>query len=95
MLPLNHLWLLSLLLLVKDVNGILQFYEPCPLSVKVLYVSFGVLSDCLPSHDRFLLLSEPLYLLLYTDQLSRESLWPPACIPNISQISIMVEVHLS
>jgi hypothetical protein len=32
-------------------------------------VSFGVLSDCLSSHDGFLFLSEPLYLLLDPDQL--------------------------
>jgi hypothetical protein len=35
----------------------------------MLSVSFDVLSDCLPSHDGFLLLLEPLYLLLYSDQL--------------------------
>jgi hypothetical protein len=38
--------------------------QPCPLSVDVLSVSFGVLHDCLPSHQRFLFLLEPLYLLL-------------------------------
>jgi hypothetical protein len=35
MLPLNQRWLLSLLLLAKDVDGILQFCESCPLSVNV------------------------------------------------------------
>jgi hypothetical protein len=69
MLPLNWLWLLSLLLLVNDIDGILQFCEPYSLPVNVLHVRFGTLSDCLPSHDGFLLLSEPLYLLLYLDQL--------------------------
>jgi hypothetical protein len=69
MLPLDQRWLLSLLLLVKDVDGVLQFCEPCSLSVNVLSMSFGALSDCLPSHDGFLLLSEPLYLLLYPNQL--------------------------
>jgi hypothetical protein len=69
MLPLNQRWLLSLFLLAKHVDSILQFCEPCPLSVNVLSVSFGALSDCLPSHDGFLLLTEPLYLLLYPDQL--------------------------
>jgi hypothetical protein len=68
-LPLAHWWLLSLLLLVKDVGGILQLCEPCLLSVSVLPMSFGMLSDCLPSHDEFLLLPEPLYLLLHPDQL--------------------------
>jgi hypothetical protein len=60
---------LSLLLLVKDVDGVLQFYKPCSLFVNVLFVSFGALSDCLPYHDGFLLLLEPLYLLLYPNQL--------------------------
>jgi hypothetical protein len=69
MLPLNQRHILSLLLLVKDVDGILQFCEPCPLSANVLSVSFGALSNCLHSHDGFMLLSEPLYLLLYPDQL--------------------------
>jgi hypothetical protein len=68
-LPLSQRWLLSLLLLVKDVDGVLQFCEPCPLSVNVLSASFDALSDCLPSHDGFLLILEPLYLLLYPDQL--------------------------
>jgi hypothetical protein len=68
-LPLNQRWLLSLLLLVKDIDGLLQFCEPCPLPVNVLSASFDVLSDCLASHDGFLLLSMPLYLLLYPDQL--------------------------
>jgi hypothetical protein len=45
--------LLALLLLVKD---------------NVLPSSFGALSDCLPSHDGFLFLSEPLYFLLDPDQ---------------------------
>jgi hypothetical protein len=68
-LPLAQRWLLPLLLLAKDVNGILQLYEPCPLSVIVLFLSFGVLSDSLPSHDGLLLLLEPLYLLLHPDHL--------------------------
>jgi hypothetical protein len=69
MLPLNHWWLLSLLLLAKDVDGILQFYEPCSFSDNVLSMSFSALSDYLPSHDGFLLLLEVFYLLLYPDQL--------------------------
>jgi hypothetical protein len=68
-LSLNQRWLLSLLLLAKDVDDVLQFCEPCPLSVNVLFASFDALNDCLPSHDGFLLLLEPLYLLLYPDQL--------------------------
>jgi hypothetical protein len=71
MLPLNQLWLLSLLLLAKNIDGILQFCDPCVLPVNVLSTSFDALSDCLPSHDGFLLLPEPLYLLLYPDQLFR------------------------
>jgi hypothetical protein len=69
MLPLNQLWLLSLLLLAKDIDGILQFCEPCSLPINVLPMSFGMLSDFLPSHDGFMLLPEPLYLLLYPDPL--------------------------
>jgi hypothetical protein len=69
MLPFNQRWLLSLFLLANDVDGILQFYVSCPLFVNMLFVCFGALSDCLPSNDGFLLLPEPLYLLLYPDQL--------------------------
>jgi hypothetical protein len=54
---------------VKDVDGILQLCEPRPLSVDVLSVRFGVLSNCLPSHDGYLFLSEPLYFLLDPNQL--------------------------
>jgi hypothetical protein len=35
----------------------------------MLLLSFGMLSDGLPSHDVFLFLSEPLYFLLDPDQL--------------------------
>jgi hypothetical protein len=34
----------------------------------MLSVGFDALSDCLPSHDRFLFLLEPLYFLLDSDQ---------------------------
>jgi hypothetical protein len=69
MLPLAQWWLLSLLLLVKDVDGTLQLCEPWSLSVDLLSASFSTLSDCLPSHYGFLLLPVPFYLLLYPDQL--------------------------
>jgi hypothetical protein len=68
-LPLAQRWLLPLLLLAKDANGILHLYEPFPLSINVLSARFTALSDCFPSHDGFLLLSEPLYLLLHPNQL--------------------------
>jgi hypothetical protein len=60
---------LSLLLLEKDIDSILQLCEPCTLSVDMLSASFGVLSDGLPSHDGFLFLPEPLYFLLNPSQL--------------------------
>jgi hypothetical protein len=69
LLPLSQQCLVSLLLLAKDIDSVLRFYMPYPLFVNVLSVRFGALSDCLPSHDGFLLLLEPLYLLLYPDQL--------------------------
>jgi hypothetical protein len=69
MLPLAQCRLLPLLLLAKNVDGILQLYEPRPLSVDVLLVSFGALSNGLPSHNGFLYLPEPLYFLLNPGQL--------------------------
>jgi hypothetical protein len=69
MLPLAQQWLLSLLLLMKDVNSVLQLCETCSLSVDLLFVSFDMLSNCLFSHDGFLFLSKPFYLLLDPDQL--------------------------
>jgi hypothetical protein len=60
---------LSLLLLAKDIECILQLREPHPLSVDMLYASFDELSDVLPSHDGFLFLPEPLYFLLNPGQL--------------------------
>jgi hypothetical protein len=69
MLPLAQQRLLSLLLLTKDVDSVLQLCKSCPLPVDMLSVSFSALSNCLSSHDGFLLLSEPFYLLLDPDQL--------------------------
>jgi hypothetical protein len=46
-----------------------QCHKPRPLSVDMLSVIFGALSDDLPSHDGFLFLLEPLYFLLDPDQL--------------------------
>jgi hypothetical protein len=40
---------LPLLLLVKDVEGVLHRYEPCSLPVDVLPASFGTLGCSLPS----------------------------------------------
>jgi hypothetical protein len=60
---------LSLLLLAKDIDSILQLHEPRPLSVDVLSSSFDTLSNGLPSHDGFLFLSKPLYFLLNPGQL--------------------------
>jgi hypothetical protein len=46
--------LLALLLLAENINGVLQFCEPCSLPIDVLPSSFGTLGDCLVPHDRFL-----------------------------------------
>jgi hypothetical protein len=60
---------LRLFLFVKDVDSVLYLYKPCPLSVDVLPSSFSTLSNCLPPHDGFLFLTEPLHFLLDLDQL--------------------------
>jgi hypothetical protein len=60
---------LSLFLLAKDIDSILQLRKSRPLSIDMLYASFGALSDGLPSHDGFLLLSKPLYFWLNPGQL--------------------------
>jgi hypothetical protein len=60
--------LLALLLLEKGIDGVLLLYEPCALPIDVLQPSFNTLSDCLSSHDGFLLWPEPLYFLLDPDQ---------------------------
>jgi hypothetical protein len=56
--------LLPLLLLVKDLDGVLELFESCPFSVNVLPSGFITLSYCLPSCDGFLFLTGPLNLLL-------------------------------
>jgi hypothetical protein len=58
-----------LVLLEKDLNSVLELCKSCSLCVDVLFASFGVLSYCLPPHDGFLFLSEPLDLLLDSNQL--------------------------
>jgi hypothetical protein len=60
---------MSLFLLVKDVNGILQFCQPCTLPVDVLPSSLDTLGGCLSSHDGHLFLLTPLYFLLDPDHL--------------------------
>jgi hypothetical protein len=60
---------LSLLLLAKDIDSVLQLREPRPLSVNVLLASLGALNCSLPSHDGFLFLSEPVDFLLDSGQL--------------------------
>jgi hypothetical protein len=57
------------LLLTKDVNGVLQLCKPCSLSIYVLPPGFGALNCCVPPHDRFVFLTEPLNLLLDSEQL--------------------------
>jgi hypothetical protein len=69
LLPLIRRWVLPLLLLVKDVNGILQFCQLRVLPIDVLSLSLNTLSSFLSSHDGLLLLSKPLYFLLDPDQL--------------------------
>jgi hypothetical protein len=64
LLPLIRRRVLPLLLLTEDINGVLQFCQPCVLPVYVLPLSLSALDGCLSSHDGLLLLSKPLYLLL-------------------------------
>jgi hypothetical protein len=61
--------LLPLLLLVKDLNGVLELRESCSFSVNVLSFGFDTLRCCLPPCDAFLFLTEPLHLLLDSGQL--------------------------
>jgi hypothetical protein len=60
---------LPLLLLVKDIHGVLQFCMPCLLSIDVLPWSFNTLSCCWSPHNGFLFLAEPLNFLLHYDHL--------------------------
>jgi hypothetical protein len=60
---------LSLLLLAKDIDSILQLRELRPLSVATLSTSFNTLCDGLTSHHGFLFLPEPLFFLLIPGQL--------------------------
>jgi hypothetical protein len=60
---------LSLLLLVKDIDSILQLHKPRPLSVDMLPMSLGALDYGLPSPDGLLFLLEPLNFLLDFGQL--------------------------
>jgi hypothetical protein len=60
--------LLMLLLLSKDIDGVLQLREPCSLPIDMLPPSFDTLSDCLVPHNRLLFLLEPLYILLDPNQ---------------------------
>jgi hypothetical protein len=60
---------LPLLLLVKDLNGVLELYESFSFSIDVLPFGFGMLSCCLPPCDDFLFLTETLNLLLDSSQL--------------------------
>jgi hypothetical protein len=50
---------LPLLLLAKDVNGVLELHKSCSFFVYVLPSSFGMLSRCLSSGDSFLFLMKP------------------------------------
>jgi hypothetical protein len=59
---------LGLFLLTENVNGVLQFYEPCPLSIDGLPSGLNPLSSYLPSRDGFFLLVEPLNFLLHPTQ---------------------------
>jgi hypothetical protein len=61
--------LLPLLLMADDLNIVLEFYKPFPLPINVLPPGFSALGRCLSSHDGFLFLTEPLNLLLDSEQL--------------------------
>jgi hypothetical protein len=56
--------LLPLLLLAEVLDIILELYKPCLLPVNVPPFGFDKLGCCLPPHDDFLFLVEPLDLLL-------------------------------
>jgi hypothetical protein len=58
---------ISLHLLVKNIDSILQFYKPRSLPTDMLSVRFDVLGYNLPSHDGLLLLLVPLNFLLDSD----------------------------
>jgi hypothetical protein len=56
--------LLPLLLLAKDLDGVLELHESCPFSIDVLPSGFGTLSCCMRPYDNFLFLMEHFDLLL-------------------------------
>jgi hypothetical protein len=58
-----------LLLLTKNIEGVLQLDDPRLLSVDVLSVSFGTLNCNLSSQDGLLFSPEPLNFLLDSGQL--------------------------
>jgi hypothetical protein len=60
---------LLLFLLMKDLDGILEFRKSCSFSVYALPLGFCTLNCCLPPHDGFLFLIEPFDLLLDSNQL--------------------------
>jgi hypothetical protein len=60
---------LSLLLLVKDIDSILQLHEHRPLSIDMLPMRLSAMDYNLPSHDGLLFLLEPLNFLLDSGQL--------------------------
>jgi hypothetical protein len=58
---------ISVHLLVKNIDSILQLYKPRSLPTDMLSVRFDVLGYNLPSHDGLLLLLVPLNFLLDSD----------------------------
>jgi hypothetical protein len=56
--------LTPMLLLTKNIEGVLHFYKPCSLPIDVLPTDFDTLNCSLPPQDGFLFLSEPLNFLL-------------------------------
>jgi hypothetical protein len=56
--------LLPLLLLEKDLDGVLELCEPCPFFVDMLPCGFGTLSCYLSPCNDFMFLMEPLNLML-------------------------------
>jgi hypothetical protein len=61
--------LLPLLLLAKDLDGVLELRKSCSFSVNMLSSGFCMLNYWLPPLDGFLFLTEPLDLLLDSRQL--------------------------
>jgi hypothetical protein len=85
--------LLPLLLMADDLNIILEFCKPFLLPINVLPPGFSALGRCLSSHDGFLFLTEPLNLLLDSEQLLFSSLISGGFFLLVLQLDLF-ELHV-